>query len=244
MCRSRGRSSRPIIATEPPAAAQCGAAKPSLAFAAPSVAGNRRLPGTDASPSRRRVASMALIQPPGWRPGGAGGARVRRRRPRRRRRRDIRQPSLAFAAPSVAGNRRLPGTDASPRPVAGRSRMPSWYPLSRCRLRFAIPAGLVGTRRLSGHGRPLLDEDSRTRALGRFTGNEIVRLRGRDTETEPGSRLLDERWRFRLHRERRELPSNVEAKYPSEETAASPAAAAYETSTGSPPGTFLLLSRA
>jgi hypothetical protein len=80
--------------------------------------------------------------------------------------------------------------------------------------------------------------------LGRFTGNEIVRLRGRDTETEPGWRLLDERWRFRLHRERPELPSIVEAKYPSEETAASPAAAAYETSKGSPPGTFLLLSRA
>jgi hypothetical protein len=132
MCRSRGRSSRPIIATEPPPAAQCGAAKPSLAFAAPSVAGNRRLPLTDASPSRRRVASMALIRSPGWRPGGAGGARVRRRRPRRRRRRDIRQPSLAFAAPSVAGNRRLPLTDASPsrRRVASMAliRSPGWRP--------------------------------------------------------------------------------------------------------------------
>ena len=132
MCRSRGRSSRPIIATEPPPAAQCGAAKPSLAFAAPSVAGNRRLPLTDASPSWRRVASMALIRSPGWRPGGAGGARVRRRRPRRRRRRDIRQPSLAFAAPSVAGNRRLPLTDASPsrRRVASMAliRSPGWRP--------------------------------------------------------------------------------------------------------------------
>jgi len=40
-------------------------------------------------------------------------------------------------------------------PFAGRSRMPSWHPLTRCRPRFAILASLVVTRRLSGHGQPL-----------------------------------------------------------------------------------------
>jgi hypothetical protein len=33
--------------------------------------------------------------------------------------------------------------------------MPSWHPLSACRLRFAILAALAGIARLPGHGRPL-----------------------------------------------------------------------------------------
>ena len=41
-----------------------------------------------------------------------------------------------------------------PGPVAGRSRMPSWHPLTRCRPRCAILAALVGTRRLKGMGSP------------------------------------------------------------------------------------------
>jgi hypothetical protein len=51
-----------------------------------------------------------------------------------------------------------------PGPVAGRSRMPSWHPLTRCRPRCAILAALVGTRRLSGHGQPRACRLSRRRS--------------------------------------------------------------------------------
>ena len=44
-----------------------------------------------------------------------------------------------------------------PCPVAGRSLRPSWPPLARTRLRFAIHGSACRLRRLSEHGRPLAE---------------------------------------------------------------------------------------
>ena len=41
-----------------------------------------------------------------------------------------------------------------PVPVAGRSRMPSWHPLSACPLRFGILPSLAPRARLPGTGSP------------------------------------------------------------------------------------------
>ena len=41
-------------------------------------------------------------------------------------------------------------------PVAGRSRMPSWHPLSACPLRFGILPALAPIARLPGTGSPSL----------------------------------------------------------------------------------------
>jgi hypothetical protein len=71
-----------------------------------------------------------------------------------------------------------------PGPVAGRSRMPSWHPLTRCRPRCAILAALVGTRRLSGHGQPRACRLSRRRSRQsvcsglRSPGEARLRARG------------------------------------------------------------------
>ena len=53
------------------------------------------------------------------------------------------------------GLRVLRRNGAARTPLAGRSRMPSWHPLTRRRPRFAVPAALVGIRLLPGHGQPL-----------------------------------------------------------------------------------------
>jgi len=51
-------------------------------------------------------------------------------------------------------------------PVAGRSRMPSWHPLSACPLRFAILASLAPIARLSGTGSPSLHHPGRDSGKG------------------------------------------------------------------------------
>ena len=52
-------------------------------------------------------------------------------------------------------------------PVAGRSRMPSWHPLSACPLRFAILAALAPIARLSGTGSPSQHHRSHVNPEGR-----------------------------------------------------------------------------
>ena len=49
-----------------------------------------------------------------------------------------------------------PPRSGLPMPVAGRSRMPSWHPLSACPRRFALRAALAPIARLSGTGSPEL----------------------------------------------------------------------------------------
>jgi hypothetical protein len=73
-----------------------------------------------------------------------------------------------------------------PCPVAGRSRMPSWHPLSACPLRFAghrsaagglVVASLAPIARLPGHGQPLAEFIREGR--GTAAPSSIVSGRGR-----------------------------------------------------------------
>ncbi len=83
---------------------------------------------------------------------------------------------LAFSADRAVGCAKSDGTSGHsnhrvsasacplrsglPMPVAGRSRMPSWHPLSACPLRFGILPALASKARLSGTGSPELHHPS------------------------------------------------------------------------------------
>jgi len=60
-------------------------------------------------------------------------------------------------------------------PVAGRSRMPSWHPLTACPLRFAILASLAPIARLSGTGSPSLSLVAQVVNLCAFLGYRLLR---------------------------------------------------------------------
>jgi len=63
--------------------------------------------------------------------------------------------NLRFPVAQVC-NLRCRRRSGLPVPVAGRSRMPSWHPLSACPLRFGILPTLAPRARLSGTGSPEL----------------------------------------------------------------------------------------